>query len=92
MVTLGVLAAVMFPPAILLTARWSDRVTRASAMGGFNLAGSLGFTIGPVLGAWAFRTFGFGSAFVICGLLEILVAAVGWLVLRRWSLSESVDS
>jgi DHA1 family tetracycline resistance protein-like MFS transporter len=92
MVTLGVLAAVMFPPAILLTARWSDRGTRASAMGGFNLAGSLGFTIGPVLGAWAFRNFGFGSAFVICGWLEILVAVVGWLVLRRWSLTESDDS
>ena len=87
MVTLGILAAVMFPPAILLTATWSDRRTRASAMGGFNLAGSLGFTIGPVLGAWAFKSFGFGSAFLICGWLEILVALVGWVVLRRWSTS-----
>jgi MFS family permease len=89
MVTLGVLAAVMFPPAILLTARWSDRRTRASAMGAFNLSGSLGFTIGPVLGAWAFREFGFGAAFVICGCLEILVAAIGYLALRRWGRQDS---
>jgi MFS family permease len=92
MVALGVLAAVMFPPAILLTARWSDRRTRASAMGGFNLAGSLGFTIGPVLGAWAFKAFGFGSAFIICGWLEILVAVVGWILLRRWQRADSAIS
>ena len=76
--------AMPFPPAILLTAQWSDRRTRASAMGGFNLAGSLGFTIGPVRGAWAFKAFGFGSAFIICGWLEFLVAAFGWVLLRRW--------
>jgi len=92
MVALGVLAAVMFPPAILLTAQWSDRRTRASAMGGFNLAGSLGFTIGPILGAWAFKAFGFGSAFIICGWLEILVAVAGWVLLRRWQVADSTTS
>ncbi len=89
MVALGVFAAIMFPPAILLTAQWSDRRTRGSAMGGFNLAGSLGFTIGPVLGAWAYEAFGFGAAFVVCGVLEILLAGVAWGILRRWRDADS---
>ena len=89
MVALGVFAAIMFPPAILLTAQWSDRRTRGSAMGGFNLAGSLGFTIGPVLGAWVYKAYGFGTAFVVCGLMEIALAIVGWLALRRWTSTPS---
>lgn len=91
MVALGVFAAVMFPPAILLTAQWSDRRTRGSAMGGFNLAGSLGFTIGPLLGAWAYKTYGFGAAFVVCGVLEILLAGIGWRILDRWTQSGSLN-
>lgn len=89
MIALGVFAAVMFPPAILLTAQISDSRTRGSAMGGFNLAGSLGFTIGPVLGAWVYRSYGFGAAFLVCGVLEILLAIVGGWVLRRWQRSAS---
>jgi len=89
MVALGVFAAVMFPPAILLTAQWSDRRTRGSAMGGFNLAGSLGFTIGPVLGAWAYKAYGFGAAFLVCGVLEIVLAVIAWQILNRWNLSAS---
>ena len=89
MIALGVFAAVMFPPAILLTAQISDSRTRGSAMGGFNLAGSLGFTIGPVLGAWVYRSYGFGAAFVVCGVLEILLSIVGGWVLRRWQQSAS---
>ena len=46
MIGLGLFAAVMFPPAILLTSQLSDPGTRGSAMGGFNLAGSLGFARG----------------------------------------------
>lgn len=85
MMTLGVLASVMFPPAILLTAQLSDAETRGSAMGGFNLAGSLGFALGPLVGVWVFERGGFGLSFVISGALEILlVAAAGvWLWSRR---------
>ena len=92
MVALGVFAAIMFPPAILLTAQWSDRRTRGSAMGGFNLAGSLGFTLGPVLGAWTYQSWGFGAAFIICGALEIVLAAVAWRIFSRWGLLHSVGS
>ena len=73
MASLGVLAAFMFPPAMTLTARWSDPETRGSAMGGFNLAGSLGFAIGPLAGLVVFEMAGFGPAFVASGLVEVLV-------------------
>ena len=84
MIALGMFAALMFPPAILLTARWSDRDTRGSAIGGFNLAGSLGFAVGPIFGAWAYSARGFGFAFAAVGMAEILLAVVafGYLVWR----------
>ncbi len=82
MITLGVLAAVMFPPAIVLTARLSDERTRGSAVGGFNLAGSLGFAIGPILGAWAYATKGFPFAFALCGGFEVLLGLFAWWYLR----------
>lgn len=84
MVALGVFAAVMFPPAILLTSQLADPRTRGSAMGGFNLAGSLGFALGPLLGGWAYAARGFAFAFVVCGLLEIALAVAAGLALRRW--------
>lgn len=83
MTGLGVLAAVMFPPCIVLTAQLSDARTRGSAMGGFNLAGSLGFAIGPLAGAAFFEAGGAGAAFVSSGVLELLTALAGWRVLRR---------
>ena len=87
MLLLGVLAAVMFPPAITLTAQLSDPRIRGSAMGGFNLAGSLGFAIGPLVGVWAFKMHGYGFAFALAGALEMLVAIVGGVVIYRWARS-----
>ena len=83
MAGLGLLAAVMFPPAIFLTAQIAAPEARGSAMGGFNVAGSLGFAIGPLLGGWAYGNWGFAVAFVICGVIEVAVALVGTLVLLR---------
>jgi len=84
MIGLGVLASVMFPPAILLVSRWSAPESRGSAVGGFNLAGSFGFALGPLLGGWVYANWGFAPAFVLCGAIEIVAAAVGWWVVRRW--------
>lgn len=81
MVALGVLASIMFPPAIALTGELSDARTRGSAMGGFNLFGSLGFAIGPVAGAWAHEWRGFGFAFLVAGALEILVVLAAFALL-----------
>ncbi len=85
MPVLGVLASIMFPPTITLTAELSDPRTRGSAMGGFNLAGSLGFAIGPVVGVWIARTWGYGAAFVVAGVFEMSAAVIGWWVVRRWA-------
>ena len=84
MIGIGLFAALMFPPAIMLTSQLSDPKTRGSAMGGFNLAGSLGFAVGPLLGGAVYAAWGFGVAFALCGLVEIVLAVVGWLVVRRW--------
>ncbi len=84
MIGLGVFAAVMFPPAILLTAQLADPRTRGSAIGGFNLAGSLGFAVGPLLGGWAYETWGFGVAFAGCGLLEVALAVAAGILVPRW--------
>ena len=81
MIALGAFAAIMFPPALLLTAHWSDSKTRGSAIGGFNLAGSFGFAVGPIFGAWAYAAQGFGFAFAVVGLLEIALAIVGFGIL-----------
>lgn len=84
MAALGVLAAVMFPPAMTLTAQLSDPQTRASAMGGFNLAGSLGFALGPVCGHFIYEHSGFGAAFIVSGGLEVLVVLLSAWMLYRW--------
>ena len=55
LVMLGALAAVIFPPTLALTAEWTAPETRASALAGFNVAGSLGFALGPIAGVWAHR-------------------------------------
>jgi MFS family permease len=91
MLGLGVFAAVMFPPAILLTAQLSPPTSRASAMGGFNLAGSLGFALGPLVGSWAFAARGFGFAFLVCGLIEMVTAIVATLVVVRWARAANRD-
>jgi MFS family permease len=84
MIGLGLFAAVMFPPAIMLTSQLSDPETRGSAMGGFNLAGSLGFALGPLIGGAIYAARGFGVAFAFCGLIEIALSVGGWLAVRRW--------
>jgi MFS family permease len=84
MVGLGVLAAVMFPPAILLVAEMSDARARGSAMGSFNLAGSMGFAVGPLLGGWAYSSHGFAFAFLVCGLAEIAVVLGSLAVIGPW--------
>jgi MFS family permease len=85
MVVLGVLAAVMFPPAIALTARFSSHETRGTAMGAFNFAGSLGFAVGPLVGGWAYQTSGYGAAFLLSGALEVALSLAAAVVVARWA-------
>jgi MFS family permease len=47
---IGVTAAVMFVPSMLLTTQLAPESIRATALGAFNAAGSLGFVLGPLAG------------------------------------------
>ena len=89
--TLGALAAMIFPPTLALTAEWTAPESRASALAGFNVAGSLGFALGPVAGAWAHQNVGgagasFTAAFDLAAaaaLAGALAAAVAGIVFAR---------
>ncbi|MEO7974888.1 MAG: MFS transporter, partial [Thermoanaerobaculia bacterium] len=82
---LGALAALIFPPTLALTAEWTAPESRASALAGFNVAGSLGFALGPIVGAWAHRSnpsggftaaFDLAAAAAFAGSLAAIVALV----------------
>jgi MFS family permease len=86
LVALGALAAVIFPPTLALTAEWTAPESRASALAGFNVAGSLGFALGPIAGAWAHRLWGYSAAFDLAAataLAGALAAAAAWSRNRR---------
>lgn len=89
MVASGVLSALMFAPNLLLT---SEVATRAGEgiFGAFQIAGSVGFLLGPAVGgalvallrddAGAVR---YADIFVLVGLLEVTLAASSALALAR---------
>ncbi|MCA9707857.1 MAG: MFS transporter [Myxococcales bacterium] len=80
MLSLGIMAAVMFVPSMLLTVEAADQRARATALGAFNAAGSLGFIVGPLVGGavsqWVAATdgwaAGYRAAFQVAGLSEVL--------------------
>ncbi len=84
MLALGAAAAVMFPPALAMVVELADPRARGSAMGAFNLAGSLGFAIGPWLGAWAQNTGGFRFTFSLSGCLAMGLALLCAPWILRW--------
>lgn len=76
----GVVAALMYAPSLVLTAELAGPGQRASTLAGFNLAGSLGFALGPLLGGFlvgSLRAAGmepYLPVFIIVGGLEIVIA------------------
>lgn len=80
MLGLGLLAAVMFVPSLLLTVDAADARARATALGAFNAAGSLGFIVGPIVGGAVTQSVaatqgwhaGYRSAFAVAGLSEVV--------------------
>jgi MFS family permease len=84
MCAIGVTAAVMFVPSMLLTVQVAPESIRATALGAFNAAGSLGFVIGPVAGGaisqWVAQesgwAAGYQAAFVIAGASQALCVAL----------------
>ncbi|MEO5342908.1 MAG: MFS transporter [Gammaproteobacteria bacterium SHHR-1] len=78
----GVVASLMYAPSLVLVASLSRPEHRAMAMGGFNLAGSLGFVLGPLTGGGLVALFSawqlpaYPLTFVLVGLLELLCVAL----------------
>jgi MFS family permease len=88
---LGVAAAVMFVPSMLMTVELAPAQIRATAMGAFNAAGSLGFILGPATGGWVSQSVashsgwlaGYRAAFVVAGVSVILCVLLALPALRR---------
>lgn len=84
----GVVAALMLAPSIILASQLASKEQQATAMGGFHLAGSLGFMLGPMLGVGGMallRSFDlpvYPSIFILVGSLEIIcvLALLPWLI------------
>ncbi|QLK24484.1 MFS transporter [Natrinema zhouii] len=86
MVGVGVLGALVAPATMALVTDLADESERGLAMAGFNLAGSLGFLGGFLLGGTVASTYGYGLAFLVVGGLEIAIAVVTVPVFLRLSL------
>ena len=76
----GVVGAAMYAPSLVLTAALAPDGARATTLAGFNIAGSAGFALGPLLAgslvAWL-RATGidpYVPVFVVFGLFEIVLA------------------
>lgn len=88
---IGVSAAVMFVPSMIMTTQFAPDEIRATALGAFNAAGSLGFIVGPLAGgaisefvagqsSWAS---GYQAAFIAAGVSEMLCVAIALPLLAR---------
>jgi len=64
------------PATMALVTDLADESERGIAMAGFNLAGSLGFLGGFLLGGTVASSYGYGTAFLVVGGLEIAIAVV----------------
>ena len=74
MIAVGVLGALVAPATMALVTDLAVADERGVAMGGFNMAGSLGFLGGFLVGGTAASTWGYSAAFLVVGGLEILIA------------------
>jgi len=91
MVLLGISAAVMFVPSLVVTIEAAPAEIRGTALAAFNAAGSLGFIVGPLTGglvsqAVAARTdwlTGYRTAFLVAGASELICVALALPFLLR---------
>jgi MFS family permease len=75
MVLVGVLGALMAPATLALVTDLAAPTERGVAMAGFNIAGSLGFLAGILVGGVAADAYGYRTAFLLVGGLELALAA-----------------
>ena len=74
MVVVGVFGALVAPATMALVTDIAAPDGRATAMGGFNVFGSLGFLTGFLLGGFTTQAGGYLAAFAVVGGLEIAIA------------------
>jgi MFS family permease len=85
----GVLSALMFTPNLLLISDLARRGHGEGLFGAFQVAGSLGFLVGPIVGGVLLSLTqgddpvgGYRTIFVLVGALEGVLALVAWKALR----------
>lgn len=91
MAIIGMTAAAMFVPSMLMTTDLAPPEIRSTALGAFNTAGSLGFILGPLTGGLVSEAVrashgaaaGYQAAFGVAGLAEILCAVLALPFLLR---------
>jgi MFS family permease len=83
MVAVGVLGALMAPATMALVSDLAAATERGVAMAGFNVAGSVGFLAGIVVGGTVAGTHGYTTAFVVAGGVEVVVALAALPALLR---------
>lgn len=76
MVLGGIVGALMYPPSAALAGDLANPAKRGTAMGGFNLFGSMGFAVGPFIGGLIADRYGFQASFAVAGLTVIVIAMV----------------
>ena len=79
----GISGAVLYPPSIAMVGDYAGPGQRGVAMGGFNLAGSIGYTVGPLLFGLVADRFGQLSTPLVAGSLCLVAVAIGAPVLLR---------
>jgi MFS transporter, DHA1 family, tetracycline resistance protein len=79
----GLSGAVLYPPSIALVGDYAGPEQRGVAMGGFNLAGSIGFALGPVLFSLIADATNLLTPPLVAGALCLLAAAVSAPILLR---------
>lgn len=90
MIASGVLSALMFTPNLLLISDLAERGRGEGLFGAFQVAGSLGFLVGPMVGGMLLAATRDGATsgnyrliFALVGLLEGVLAIVAYAALRR---------
>jgi MFS family permease len=83
MVAVGVLGALMSPATMALVTDLAGAGERGVAMAGFNVFGSVGFLVGIVGGGTVAGRYGFETAFLAVGGLELAIALTMLPVLLR---------
>lgn len=89
MVVVGVVGAFMAPASMAFVTDLAASTQRGTAMAGFNVAGSVGFLVGILVGGTVAGTFGYLAAFVIVGGLEIGIALLALPAFLRMSVDRS---